>query len=237
MEKKARKTFLIGNILILICAMICLVCYDLYGGLRLKGTTSFWFVLLGFWNLLYARKQKLKMSRFLLLMELGLCFGMCADVLLGIQFMLGILFFALGHVLYLAAFCTLEKLCRRDVCIILPIAVISLYFVAGTPYIQIGEAFLKKVLLVYAVIIACMLGKAVSNWLADRSISRILIFLGSAMFWFSDLMLAVDLFGRGGRLTWILCSYTYWPAQSILAFSLFHFINEQTGRADRRTAS
>lgn len=78
----------------------------------------------------------------------------------------------------------------------------------------------------YAVIIACMLGKAISNLFAKKSISRKLILLGCAMFWFSDLMLAIDMFGEGSRLTWILCYYNYWLAQSILAFSLFHFVNE-----------
>lgn len=138
-------------------------------------------------------------SRFLILIELGLFFGMCADVLLGVQFILGILFFALGHVFYLIAFYTLEKFHWKDICIIFSIAVI----------------------------IACMLGKASSNLSLNKNISRKLIFLGSAMFWFSDVMLAIDIFGEGGRITWILCSYTYWPAQNILAFSLFHLINEQ----------
>ena len=116
-------------------------------------------------------------------------------------------------------------------CIILPIAAASVYIVTGTPYIQIRDPLLKKLLLAYAVIIACMLGKAVSNLTLRRSVSRWLVMLGSIMFWFSDLMLAIDMFGEGNRLTWILCSYMYWPAQNILAFSLFHFVNETGGKA------
>ena len=56
---------------------------------------------------------------------------------------------------------------------------------------------------------------------------RLLVLIGSAMFWFSDLMLAFDMFGTPSRLTWILCSYVYWPAQNLLAYSLFHHIREQ----------
>ena len=226
MTNKLQKKFYIWNILLLICAIICLVCYDFHGGLWLKGLTSTWFVILGFSNLIYARKMNLKMSRFLVLIELGLCFGMCADVLLGVQFIFGILFFALGHVFYLIAFYSLDKFHKKDVYIILPIAVVSLFVVTGSPYIQIEDPFIKKLLLGYAVIIACMLGKAISNLSLDKSISRKLILLGSAMFWFSDLMLAIDMFGKASRLTWVLCSYTYWPAQNILAFSLFHYVNE-----------
>lgn len=228
MTNKIQKTFYIGNVILLVCAITCLVCYDIFGGLWLKGVTSSWFVILGFVNLIYARKQNVKLSRFLILVELGLFFGMCADVLLGVQFILGILFFALGHVFYLIAFYSLERFRWKDVWIILPIAVVSLFVVAGTPFIQIEDPFMEKLLLVYAVIIACMLGKAISNLGLNKSISRKLILLGSAMFWFSDVMLAIDMFGEPSRLTWILCSYTYWPAQNILAFSLFHFINEHS---------
>jgi len=224
--EKNKKLFYMGNIVLLICAITCLVCYDIFGGLWLKGLTSSWFVILGLVNLIYARKMQVKQYRFLLLIEAGLIFGMCADVLLGVWFIFGIFSFALGHVMYLISFYMLERFCKRDVLIIVPIAAVSLYVVVGTPYIQIDDPLLKKLLLGYAVIIACMLGKAISNLAAKKSISRKLILLGSAMFWFSDLMLAIDMFGEPSRLTWILCSYNYWPAQSILAFSLFHFVNE-----------
>ena len=148
------------------------------------------------------------------------------DVLLGVNFILGIVFFALGHLLYLMAFCRLEKLCLRDVIIIVPIAAASLFVVVGTPYITISDPVLRKMLLGYAVVIACMLGKAISNFVAEKTLCRLLIALGSVMFWFSDIMLAIDMFGTPGRLVWILCSYTYWPAQLILAFSLYHYTND-----------
>lgn len=227
MTGTTEKKFLFGNVSLLICAMVCLLCYDSLGGLGLKGVTSSWFVLLGGLNLVYARKCGIKLSRFLIFVELGLFCGMCADVLLGIEFLLGVLFFALGHVLYLAAFYALEKFRVRDLYLILPIAALSLFLVTGTPYIRVEDAFMKKLMLGYAVLISCMLGKAASNACAGGTVSRKLILLGSAMFLFSDLMLAVDLFGQPSRLTWILCSYTYWPAQNLLAFSLFYFVNEQ----------
>lgn len=211
----------------MICAVSCLVYYDIHGGLWLKGVTSSWFVLLGLVNLFYAWKMKPQNPRFLFFIEIGLFFGLCADVLLGIQFILGILSFALGHIFYLIAFYTLEKARWKDLFITLPIMVVALFIVTGTPYIQIEDPLIKKLLLAYAVIISYMLGKSISNLTVNRSASRWLVFLGSAMFWFSDVMLAIGMFGTGGRITWVLCSYTYWPAQNILAYSMFHFINEQ----------
>ena len=55
-----------------------------------------------------------------------------------------------------------------------------------------------------------------------------LVFAGSVLFWFSDLMLLIDMFGTPSRMTWILCSYSYWPAQNLLAHALYHAKAEQT---------
>lgn len=108
------------NSILLFCAALCLVYYDIRGGLWLKGVTSGWFVLLGSANLWTFRKLAWKQLRFFLLMEAGLLCGMCADVLLGIAFFAGVGVFALRDVLYFIAFCTLEKFCLRDLTITPP---------------------------------------------------------------------------------------------------------------------
>ena len=224
--KENNKKLFIINIIFLICAFSCLICYDILGGLWLKGVTSSWFVMLGFLNVLYVWNHKKTRRSFVFLIELGLFFGMCADILLGVNFISGILFFAAGHVAYLVAFFMLEKFKKRDILITLPFVVVSLYIVAGTSFIQIEDQILEKMLLGYACIIACMLGKAVSNLISEKSKCRWLILVGSIMFWFSDIVLAIDMFGESSRLTWILCSYVYWPAQNIMAHSMF-YINDK----------
>lgn len=210
------------NRILLICAAVCLLCYDHFRGLWLKGFTSSWFVLLGGVNLWAARKADRNRLRFFLLMEAGLFCGMCADVLLGITFLAGVLVFALGHVLYFAAFCHLEKFSLRDLGIIIPLALAAIYVVVGTPWITVEEPLMTKLLLGYAVIISGMLGKAISNLLRSPDPCRWLLAIASLLFWFSDLMLAVNMFGHASRLFWILCSYSYWPAQNLLAHALFH---------------
>lgn len=214
------------NIALIIGTVACLVCYDILGGLWLKGLTSAWFVTLGAVNLCYGLRRGIRHPYFWLT-ALGLTFGMAADVLLGPAFLFGLLFFAAGHVLYLAGFFSLEKFRWQDLYYILPMAAVSLYAVVGTPFIRVDDRALLPLLLGYAVIIACMLGKAVSNWRICGRSSRLLIMVGSIMFWFSDLMLAVDMFGTPSRMTWILCSYSYWPAQAILAYAMFRFAEEQ----------
>lgn len=210
------------NILLMIGAMGCLVCYDIFGGLWLKGVTSLWFVVLGGVNCLAARNLAKHEKSFFLLMWAGMFCGCCADVLLGLVFVAGVGVFALGHVLYLAAFFRMEKPRKQDLWYFLPMAAVSLFIVVGTPWINVEDPVMEKVLLGYAVVIAAMVAKALSNFRVRPSRARALIALGSLMFWFSDLVLAVDMFGQSSRLTWVLCSYSYWPAQSILAHSLFH---------------
>lgn len=222
-----KKKFQIINIILLICAISCLVFYDIHGGLWLKGVTSSWFVLLGFINLLYAKKNKVKNFHFVVTVFIGLFLGMCADVLLGINFIVGVLSFALGHVAYLIAYYGLEKFDKKELFVIIPISLFSLYIVACSPFITIEDPLLEKALLGYAIIISCMLSKAITNYIKEKTTFRFLILIGSILFYFSDIMLAFDMFGESTRLLWILCSYTYWPAQNILAHSLFHYTNTQ----------
>ena len=226
MINKTKQIFLVMNIILLLLAMTCLVYYDYQGGLWLKGVTSSWFVMLGFVNLIYSRKMGCKNSHVPLLMVLAMFLGMVADVLLGIQFIVGTVVFALGHVVYSAAFCALKKFTCRDLYIIIPVGAVSLFIVLGTPYIQVEDPAMKLILVCYAVVISCMLGKSISNLLVDRSPSGWLQAIGSSLFWFSDLMLALALFGSGGKAASFLCTYSYWPGQSLLAHSLFHFVNE-----------
>lgn len=215
-------TLKIVNIILLLCAAACLVCYDIFGGLWLKGVTSSWFVLLGAVNLWAARQLPWKNRRVLILIEAGLFCGMCADVLLGIVFFAGVGVFALGHVFYLVAFYFLERFRLRDLVMSLPAAAVSIFLVVGPPWIHVEDPVMRAILIVYALIISAMLGKAVSNLVSQSDTFRWLLAIGSIMFWFSDLILLMDMFGTSSRLTWILCSYSYWPAQNILAHALYH---------------
>ena len=207
------------NALLITCGMICLICYDIFGGLWLKGVTSSWFFIVGCINL-YFNHHNNTLTGFPVLMATGLCFGMCADIFLGIWFIVGLLVFALGHIMYLLAFCKLEKLRLRDLRFILPIAAFTVFFVTGTPFIQVDDPFMQKMLILYALIISAMLGKAISIYFSCKTTSRLVIMISSILFMFSDLVLAIDMFGTANRLTWILCSYSYWPAQHMLALSL-----------------
>ena len=225
------RKYKIANIVLFVCAMVCLVCYDRFGGYGnavFKGFTSFWFVLLGGVNLTYAVKSRINNIKPVVFIFSGLFLGMIADILLAVVFEYGVIFFALGHIMYLVGFYMIEKPHRSDLMISLPLSVVSVIVVIGNPFINVGDPLLEKGLMVYAVIISFMAGKSVSNFLAQQTLSRLLIAVSSTMFLFSDVMLMLYLFGTPSRFAWVLCIYVYWPAQTLLAHGLLHYATENT---------
>lgn len=227
MRSSFDRKFFIANIAIFALGILCLIYYDYHGGLWLKGVTSSWFFLHGIINLVYAKKKGFRETKVLNIIEIGLFLGMFADVLLGINFMVGVAAFALGHVFYIVAYNMIEKPRLKDLIFVLPISAISIFIVMGTPFINVEDPIMEKVLIAYAIIISWMLGKAISNLKASKNTFTWIVGVGSLLFLFSDLILAIDMFGESSRLTWILCSYTYWPAQHLLAQSMYHYINDK----------
>ena len=221
-----KKKFYYFNIIIFICAIICLIYYDSHRSVWLKGITSAWFVFLGIINIIYAYNQKIKDKTYLYIIVLGLFLGMCADVALWYSLIFCILFFAAGHICYIIAFLKLEKFNKKDLYIIVPIAIISLFIVFVSGFIQINDPLIYILLIGYTFIISFMLGKVCTIYLKRKTISSCIALLGCTLFWFSDLMLAFDMFGNVSEIFGQLCVYTYWPAQNILATSLYHFVNE-----------
>ncbi len=221
------RNFRCTNMVLFTCTIVCLICYDIFGGLWLKGFTSFWFVALGMSNLLFARRcgcADLGIFRWILA---GLILGMLADIFLGIAFLLGVVAFALGHGCYLIAFFKLGRPCRRDFFCILPSVILTYIICFCTPFIRVEDPVMRCFLAAYCLILGTMLGKALSNYLGEKSTFRCFLLLGAFLFWFSDLILGIDMFGRSSRLTWVLCSYSYWPAQAMTAHALYHLVLEK----------
>lgn len=221
------RNFRCTNMVLFSCTIVCLICYDIFGGLWLKGFTSSWFVALGMSNLLFARRCGFADMGILRWILAGLIFGMLADIFLGIAFVLGVVAFALGHGCYLIAFFKVDGPCRQDLFFILPAAVLSSLLCFCTPFIRVEDPVMRNFLAAYCMILGAMLGKAVSNYLKEKSKFRLFLLLGALLFWFSDLILGIDMFGRSSRLTWVLCSYNYWPAQAITAHSLYYLVLEK----------
>lgn len=218
-----KKTFAALNAVLIAVMLSGAVWYRMVGGLNVKATVSCTFVLFGAVNLIYALISQAKL-RYPGVMLAGLALASLGDVVLGKNFIVGAALFALGHVMYFVAFCALERFRRSD---LLPSALIFVGAASLLLFYQkfvFGGTMMQGVCMAYALIISCMVGKAISNFLRERSVLRAVLAAGSVLFFFSDLMLALYYFADAPRIVDTLCLYTYYPAQTLLAHSIFHYV-------------
>lgn len=219
-----KKTFKILNVAAVFAAALAYILYR--DGMVSKGVASLGFVLIGLINLLYAVKAKAPSLKFPILLATGLLFCMIGDVAIDIQFILGALLFAIGHVFYFVSYCSLSKFKGKD---LIPIA---FFFAASTllitlvPIFDFGAPLMEGICIVYALIISCMVGKSITNCLQNRNAARVLLAIGSILFYFSDLMLVFDTFG-GIAAAGPLCLGTYYPAQCLLAVLVYCYVNAE----------
>ena len=219
-----KKIFTVLNIILVAIVVIACAVYDLKGGLLLKGITSSWFTVLGLVNLAYALLSKVKDLRFPILFALGLFVSTLADIVLNVEFLIGALIFAVGHVLYFAAYCGLQKFKLRDLVPVGVVFALSLGILC-LPIFNFGSALLHGICLAYGLIISFMVGKAIANLRENRTPPYILLLI--VMFYISDLMLVLNYFADAPPITDTLCLYLYFPGQALLAHTMFHWVNSR----------
>ncbi len=220
-----KKNFKILNIIFIIIEVILLFSYREIGGTLFKGITSSGFVVIGLINVVYAINAKSD-RKYPLTMFFGLFASMVGDVVLQFDFMIGAIIFALGHVFYFIAFCGLKPFKNCDT---IPSAVIFIgaaLLLTLAPVFDFGSDIMLYVCLFYALIISFMLGKAISNYLREKSAFYLILVIGAALFFFSDLMLVFNIFGGAPKIADTLCLFSYWPAQTVLAFTGYLHINQ-----------
>lgn len=229
MDKKHKIAFWVNAVfayLIVFCSVLYLTRHFfevdiLQSPYILKTTSSVLFVLCGLFNLIYCFKTGMvKNKKFMIFMFLGLVFAMLGDVLLIDFFVIGAGLFAVGHVFFFIAFCTLSKMHWLDFVIGGGIFVVALLII----FLYKGFVFenMLPVVIAYAFIISLMLGKAGGNLrLKKDKHLNFIIFFGALMFFLSDLMLLFNVFASAPYIFDILCLVLYYPAEFILAFSIY----------------
>lgn len=218
-----KKIFLFINLIFSALIIACDMCYFDIGGLWLKGLTSGLFVVLGIINLVYAIVSKSKNLKFSIVLSIALFLAMIGDVVLNLHFLFGAIIFAIGHIFYFISYCFKSKFRWIDLIIAAAIFIPSALIIILVPIFNFGEILMQIVCIIYALIISCMLGKSISNFIKNRSISNFIILLGSLLFFFSDLMLLFDVFANMSSLFVSLCLATYYPGQALLASSSFAY--------------
>lgn len=198
--------------------------YMLLGGLALKGTTSFLFLLVGVINLIVALKSKWfdkNKKMFAILLCVGLFFAMLGDIILNIHFICGAALFAIGHVFYFVAYIFLQKIYIWDFVIAAAIFVPSVLFMLLCPIFGFESILMKLVCVFYGAIISLMVGKAIYLAIKQKTLTSLVLAIGSVLFFVSDFMLLLHVFGNVGLWSDIVCLATYYPAQFLLGFSIW----------------
>ncbi|MBR2468404.1 MAG: lysoplasmalogenase [Clostridia bacterium] len=222
-----KKLFTVLNILMVEAIVILVMLYSEFGGVELKAATSSMFVILSGINLVYACLNKTDNLKYYIFMVAAFVIAMAGDVVLYFDFMVGAIIFAIGHIFYFVAYSIRTKIKLTDFIYSAAVFVPSALLILLEKSFDFGGALMQVICLVYALIISLMLGKAIANTTREFSMSNIIILIGSALFFLSDLMLLLCYFGNGGMLADIICLATYFPGQGLLAYSLFHIENEK----------
>lgn len=223
-----KKKITILNLLLIAATVISALGYMEHGGLLRKGITSGGFVVLGLVNLFYAFRTRNCSCKFPVIMTIGLFLCMLGDISINLDFVTGAVIFALGHLFYFAAYCCLLPLRTRDFLPGVVIFAVATAFITLSPIFNFGSGLMLGVCIGYAAIISFMVGKAIANCRQEGSRLHKLLVLGCALFFFSDLMLVLDLFTGAPHIVDTLCLASYYPAQCLLANSIQHYVIKET---------
>lgn len=190
----------------------------------LKGLASLMFVLLGFWC-----ASTLPNSDFSKFVKIGLILGLVADVLLNLRFvfktkgklvfLVGILVFLSGHILYLCALIPTVNnvILPLIIGVVLTAVIIKWIFTK----IEAQKAF-KIFGIFYIGAIVIMNCFAIANLIQDPSNVRYIIFvIGAISFLISDIVLILNTFGKTSKFSLRITNLSlYYIGQLLIAFSL-----------------
>lgn len=228
---------LVANLFLLAVGFVLNVFYWRNGfAFPLKCACSAGFATLAVVNATFAFALNRPNRRFYVAAVFGLLCAALGDVLIGFNFVWGAAAFGVGHLALIVAFSTARRFGRLDAVLSVAIFLFAAAFLNFFPGISFATPALKSVCVGYAAVISAMLGKAVGNFAASRTLVNALFAFGAFLFFFSDLMLALNVFV--GRWAWTdaACLATYFPAVYLLAFSLY-LTSQESGNGERSVES
>ena len=186
----------------------------------LKGVASFFFVVLGF--------RFMGDSREAVLILIGLVLGCIADVLLNLRFvfpakgqsifLVGILVFLAGHIMYLIA--VMGMAASPWICVAVAVVLTALLMVWIFRQITAKMAF-KIFGVVYIGAIVLLNCVACANLITSPSAFTAVFFAGSLLFLVSDIVLILNTFGKETRQSLRITNVMlYYVGQLLIALSL-----------------
>lgn len=220
-----KKSFLLINVLLCIAVMIADFYYMTVGTIAIKSLASGLFVLTGLVNLVYCLINKTP-KIFPIIIVVALIFAMLGDIFLEINFIFGAAIFAVGHIIFIVAYCFRQKFKWTDLIYIAGVMIPAILIILFLPSLKFDDIVLKILCLVYAIVISTMVGKALANFVRERNFLNFNLLLGAVLFFVSDLMLLLARFAQVPNAI-VICLLTYYPALFLLGFALYHFADEK----------
>ena len=188
----------------------------------LKGLASLCFVLLGVQNAPAGSPVAAKIL-------IGLVLGMIADILLNLRFVLkegkkvflvGILVFLSGHILYLLA--VFPEASNKLIIVIAAVILTALLMKWIFARISAEKAF-KIFGIVYIGAIVLLNCTAIANMISSFTAFRAVFALGAILFLFSDIVLILNTFGKETKFSLRITNLSlYYLGQLLIAFSLLY---------------
>lgn len=192
----------------------------------LKGLASLMFVLLGFWC-----AKNTGDTNFNKMVKVGLILGLIADVMLNLRFvfktkgklvfLVGILVFLSGHILYLCALIPTTN----NIVLPLIIGVILTAIIIKWIFTQIEAQKAFKIFgIFYIGAIVIMNCFAAVNLIQDITNARYIIFaIGALSFLISDIVLILNTFGKETKFSLRITNLSlYYIGQILIAISMFY---------------
>ena len=192
----------------------------------LKGTAAILFCVVGVIAMSMASANR----SFAKLILFGLCCGALGDILLNLQFvfpangqrifLMGVVAFLAGHILYL---CAIVSLCQNLLLCIVVGAILAAALLAWI----FKELTIKPVFKIFGVLylsaIVLMTTVAIGNVIAAPRAATWLYAAGGALFTLSDIVLIFYTFGKEQKFSMRITNLIlYYLGQLMIAFSLFY---------------
>lgn len=193
----------------------------------LKALSGIMFIIVPF--LVSEKNKKIRTTKYFKTMLVGFIFATLGDVLLdidnssfGILFILGMLFFALTHVMFSVSFIKHIKFNKVSLISLISLFVPTLLVLNCFNLINAGD--LTLVINVYAFIISLMVSLAITMY-SKKELNKYFkttTLLGVILFAVSDLILVFALFGNNPS-KWLLLSnnLVYYIAQLVIGLSFY----------------
>lgn len=211
--------FILNMILI---AIVCAgeVCYSLFGGFWLQFCFGLILVILTATNLIYVLKTKSKNRRYAYFIGAGTILAFASELFVTVQPISCVSLSLFSVIGYYIALMMAEKFKWQDFVVGVGIAIPSIIAVTSSKMFGYGGVFGLILAIVYIWIVACTLGKAISNLIRNKNSTNVLTIIASAFLFLSAFVLLICKFSNvSNTFNYILIATNY-ISQIVFTYSI-----------------